>query len=92
MYDSIMKRLAYYEASALIALFAGQHLTVVVGPALIILGFGIWNPFVVLAGLLLIRLLFFFCDLQHDLIQHIADNERKRRYFDPISTYHDEDK
>lgn len=93
MYDYIAKRLVEYESWALIGLFTAQYLMVTAGPALLILGFGVWNPFIVLAGLLSIRLLFFFCDLQQEVIRHNVDNERKFRHSDPNTTHlYDDDK
>lgn len=81
MYDSLIKRLANNYGPSLLGVFFGQYLIVVLGPALIILGFGIWNPFIVLAGLLSLRLLPLLTHLQQDIIQQIIDNERRNHFF-----------
>jgi hypothetical protein len=81
MYESLTKRLAGYESLALLGLYFAQYLLVLAAPALIILGFGIWNPFAVLAGLMALRLLFLCCDLQADVLEQISANERRSHFF-----------
>lgn len=76
MYESLAKRLAGYEGWALLGLFFGQYLMVVTGPALIVLGLGIWNPYLVLAGLISLRLLFLCCDLQRDVTERMMAAEK----------------
>jgi hypothetical protein len=81
MYESLIQRLAAHQSASLLGLFFSQYLMVVCGPALIILGFGIWNPIALILGLLSLRLLIFLIDLQDDVIKQIARNERKHRFF-----------
>ncbi len=79
MYESLTKRLADSESLALLGLFFGQYLMVLAGPSLIVLGLGLWNPFLMFGGLLSLRFLFLFCNLQEDVMELIATNERKSR-------------
>lgn len=72
MYGALAKRLAGYQGAALLGLFLAQYLMVLTGPALIVLGGWLWNPFLVLAGLFALRLLFLFCDLQKDVAEHLV--------------------
>lgn len=81
MYESLTKRLAFHEGLALMGLYFCQYLMVVASPTLIILGFGIANPFIVLAGLVCLRLLFFFSDLQKEVMQEIINNDKQARIF-----------
>jgi hypothetical protein len=78
MYESLAKRLVVYESGALLGLFFGQCLTVVTGPLLIILGFGVWNPFLVLGGLLSLRCFVLACQLQVDVMDYMAAKEQAR--------------
>lgn len=76
MYDSVAKRLVVYEGGALLGLYFGQCLTLLAGPALLILGFGLWNPFLVLGGLVSLRLFALFCNLQGDVTDYMVAREK----------------
>lgn len=67
MYDTFVKRLAAYEGIALLGLLLVQYLLVLTSSALLLLGFGTWNPLLVLAGLFSLRLLFLSCNLRKDV-------------------------
>ena len=90
MYESVTKRLACCENAALLGLYAGQYLTIVFGPALVVLGLGLWNPLLLLGGLLLCRLFFLFHRLQADVMEEVAVNERRSAFFGSRSTDDDE--
>jgi len=81
MYDRVTKRLACRENAALLGLYMGQYLTVVFGPALIVLGLGLWNPLPILGGLLLVRLFFLCLQLQADVMEEIRVSERRAGLF-----------
>lgn len=76
MYQSVVKRLAGHEGWALLGLFFGQYLMVVAGPALLVIGLGLWNPFFVLGGLIALRFLFWCCDLQKAITDLIEAEEK----------------
>lgn len=78
MYDSLAKRLVVYQGGALLGLYFGQCLTLLAGLALLILGFGWWNPFLVLGGLLSLRVFGLFCDLQGDVTDYMVAREEAR--------------
>lgn len=81
MYESVTKRLACCEGATLLGLYLGQFLTIVFGPALILLGLGLWNPLPILTGLLLVRLLFLFHRLQTDVLEEVTAREHRAEFF-----------
>lgn len=80
MYDWMIGRLAGYEGVALLGLLLVQYLLVLTSPALVLLGFGVWNPFLVLAGLFALRLLVLCCAMQKDVTACMAANEKARPF------------
>ena len=85
MYESMTKRLACRENAALLGLYLGQYLTVVFGPALIAMGFTLWNALLVVGGVLTLRLFFLLSRLQADVMEEIGVNERRARFIGPPS-------